>query len=333
MSLLGVDWLTLLSAGALAFSVIVYVLLDGTDLGVGMLMLGNRADEDRETLALTILPVWDANETWLVLGGGGMLALFPVAYAILLPALYLPFLLMFMALILRAVGLEFREHLPKKGLADATLLAGSLVATLCQGLILGALIQGVPHSGGQYSGNGWEWLAVFPLSCAAALAVGYLWLGACWLYWRTEGSLHERARGHAQILCGLTVVALSGVLMMTLGLDERYWRRLSHAWVVIPTGIAVGGLLTGFALAWKTERHWMPLVFALAMIVVAFMLMLVALFPTVIPPTLTLDQAAASPSTQIFILVGFTLVVPLTLAYNTWGFKVFAGKVSARERR
>lgn len=322
MSILGVEWLTLLSAAALALSVLIYVLLDGTDLGVGMLMAGSRPGEDREVMALTILPVWDANETWLVLGGGGLLALFPAAYAMLLPALYLPFLLMFVALILRAVGLEFRHHVQRKGLADAALAIGSLLATLCQGLILGALIQGGGH------GDGLQ--GAFPWLCAFALVLGYLWLGACWLYWRTEGALHERAGRQARVLCVLAAPALVGVLGMTLTLDEHYRQQLGQAGVVVCAGIASAVLLTGHRLSWTGSWHGLPLCFALGLVVVAFALLLVALFPFAVPPSLTLEQAAAKPATQVFVLAGFALVVPLTLAYNTWGFHVFAGKVRAR---
>lgn len=332
MSILGVELLTLLSAAALAFSVLVYVLLDGTDLGVGMLMAAHRRAEEREVLVLTILPIWDANETWLVLGGGGLLALFPTAYAVLLPALYVPLLLMFMGLILRATGLEFREHLTHKRWPDAATLGGSLLATLCQGLVLGTLIQGVPHYQGQYSGDGKEWLAPFPLFCALALVVGYLWLGACWLYWRTEGALQVRAGQQARLLCGVAVLMLVAVLLLTMALDARYWQRLSQGWVVLTAGAALAVLLAGFSLAWGRARDWLPLSFALGVICFAFTLMLIALFPLAVPPALTLVEASASRATQLFMLIGFAAVVPLTLAYNTWGFRVFAGKVRARCR-
>jgi len=327
MSMPGIDLLTLLSAGALAFSVLTYVLLDGTDLGVGLLMGANRRAEHRETMVLSILPIWDANETWLVLGGGGLLALFPLAYAILLPALYIPFLLMFMALMLRAVGLEFREHLARRGLADAVLLGGSLLATLCQGLALGTLVQGVAHADGQFSGSGWEWLAPFPLFCGLALVAGYMWLGACWLYWRTEGRLHERSMRQAKGLAVVAIALLAGVLAWTLTLDARYWQRLSESWTAGPAVAAMFILMAGFYRAFRSQRHYLPLFAALAMVVVAFAVMLVAIFPLIIPPTLTLSEAASSRASQLFMLVGFAFIVPVTLAYNTLGFRVFAGKI------
>ncbi|CAG8865723.1 Cytochrome bd-I ubiquinol oxidase subunit 2 [Pseudomonas fluorescens] len=328
----GVDWLTLLSAGALAFSVLTYVLLDGTDLGVGMLMGANRRAQDREVMVLSILPIWDANETWLVLGGGGLLALFPLAYATLLPALYVPFLLMFMALILRAVALEFREYLSRKDLADAVLLAGSLLATCCQGLALGTLVQGVPHAEGQYSGSGREWLGPFPLFCALALVAGYLWLGACWLYWRTEGDLQRRSGRQAKALAVVAMTLLAGVLGWSLTLDERYVQHLSHLWIAGPAGLAVVVLLAGFWLGFRSSRHYLPLFSALGVVVVAFAVMLVQIFPLIVPPSLTVTQAASSSSTQVFMLVGFAVIVPVTLAYNTLGFRVFAGKIQPPKR-
>lgn len=328
----GIDWLTLLSAAALAFSVLTYVLLDGTDLGVGMLMGANRRTQDREVMVLSILPVWDANETWLVLGGGGLLALFPLAYAILLPALYEPLLVMLMALILRAVALEFREYVAHRHLADALLLAGSLLATLCQGLVLGTLVQGVPHDNGQYSGSGWPWLGPFPLFCALALVAGYLWLGACWLYWRTEGDLHRRSARQAKCLAVLAMALLAGVLAWSLCFDERYVQRLAQPWVMGPAALAMLALLAGFYMGFGRSRHCMPLFLALGVVVVAFGMMLVEIFPLVVPPSLTLTQAASSASTQKFMLLGFALIVPVTLAYNTVGFRVFAGKIRPPRR-
>ena len=195
------DWITLLCAGALAFSVMNYVLLDGTDLGVGVLLGLTENSQHRRAMAVTILPIWDANETWLVLGGGGLLALFPLAYAILLPALYLPFILMFLALILRAVALEFRDHSPNEAIkrwVDGALLCGSLLAGAIQGVVLGTLVQGVPHQGSQYTGSGVEWLGAFPLFCGVVLVLGYTWLGACWLYWRTVDDLQRRCARQAR---------------------------------------------------------------------------------------------------------------------------------------
>lgn len=328
--MLDTDWIVLLSAGALAFSVMNYVLLDGTDLGVGVLMGLTRNGRDRRAMAVTILPIWDANETWLVLGGGGLLALFPLAYAILLPALYLPFILMFVALILRAVALEFRDYAPSDGAkraVDGLLLCGSLLAGAMQGIVLGTLVQGVPNDAGQYIGNSTEWLKVFPLYCGAVLVVGYTWLGACWLYWRTVGDLQRRSGLQAKALALVTVVLLIVLVAWTATLDTRYAQRLSDRLVWLPAVILLIALLIGFALGLRSRRHALPLFAALGIFVWAFALMITALYPLIVPPHLTLQAAASSPSSQLFILVGFAVLIPVTLIYNTYGFSVFSGKV------
>lgn len=328
--MLDTDWLTLLSAAALGFSVLNYVLLDGTDLGVGVLMGLTRSSKHRRAMAVTILPIWDANETWLVLGGGGLLALFPLAYAILLPALYLPFVLMFLALILRAVALEFRDHAPSeriKRAVDVLLLCGSVIASGCQGVVLGTLVQGVPNHGGQYSGDGWEWSGMFPLYCGAVLVVGYTWLGACWLYWRTLDDLQRQSFRQARLLGLVTAVLLIVLVVWTAALDARYANRLADLRVGLPASILSIALLIGFTAGFRSRHQYVPLFAALGIFVVAFALMITALFPLIVPPQLTLQAAASSPSSQMFMLVGFAVLIPVTLIYNTYGFRVFSGKV------
>ncbi|TFB41052.1 cytochrome d ubiquinol oxidase subunit II [Pseudomonas sp. F01002] len=326
------DWITLLSAAALAFSVLNYVLLDGTDLGVGVLLGLTRCSKHRRVMAVTILPIWDANETWLVLGGGGLLALFPLAYAILLPALYLPFIMMFLALILRAVALEFRDYAPSDGIkraVDGLLLGGSLLAGGCQGLVLGSLVQGISNDGRQYSGNGWEWLGMFPLYCGAVLVVGYTWLGACWLYWRTEEELQQRSGRQARALAIVTLGLLAVLVTWTTTLDTRYAHRLLDPLLWLPASTMLIALLIGFVLGFRSRREYLPLFAALGIFVLAFTLVIAALYPLIIPPNLTLQAVASSPTSQIFILVGFAVLIPVTLIYNTYGFKVFSGKVRA----
>ncbi|MEO8645514.1 cytochrome d ubiquinol oxidase subunit II [Pseudomonas sp.] len=326
------DWITLLSAAALAFSVLNYVLLDGTDLGVGVLLGLTRCSKHRRAMAVTILPIWDANETWLVLGGGGLLALFPLAYAILLPALYLPFILMFLALILRAVALEFRDYAPNdviKRAVDGLLCCGSLLTGGSQGLILGTLVQGVPNQGGQYSGDGREWLGMFPLYCGVVLVVGYTWLGACWLYWRTEEDLQRRSSRQARALAIVTLALLAVLVVWTMTLDTQYAHRLLDPFIWMPASTLVIALLIGFILGFRSRREYLPLFAALGIFVLAFALMIAALYPLIIPPHLTLQAAASSPTSQIFMLVGFAVLIPVTLIYNTYGFSVFSGKVRA----
>jgi cytochrome d ubiquinol oxidase subunit II len=324
------DWITLLCAAALAFSVMNYVLLDGTDLGVGMLMGVTRDPQDRRAMAVTILPIWDANETWLVLGGGGLLALFPLAYSVLLRAVYWPFILMFLALIVRAVALEFRDHAPGeryKRAVDGLLLCGSLVTGMTQGIVLGTLVQGVAHEGGQYSGTGGEWLAPFPLFCGVVLVVGYTWLGACWLYWRTVEQLHRRSARQARRLALMTALLLVVLVVWTATLHAQYAQRLTDPRLWVSAGAVLAGLLIVFRLGFAARWHFVPLFAALGVFVLAFALMLVALYPLIVPPDLTLQAATSSPKSQGFMLIGFAVLIPVTLIYNTFGFRVFSGKV------
>jgi cytochrome d ubiquinol oxidase subunit II len=326
------DWVTLLSAAALGFSILNYVLLDGTDLGVGVLLGLTRCSKQRRTMAVTILPIWDANETWLVLGGGGLLALFPLAYAVLLPALYWPFIAMFLALILRAVALEFRDYSKSyrmKRMVDGLLLIGSLLAGATQGIVLGTLVQGVPNQDGQYSGNGWEWLGLFPLYCGAVLVVGYTWLGACWLYWRTVEDLQHRSGRQAKALAIVTMILLAVLVIWTATLDAQYVHRFSNRLVWLPAAILLAALLISFTLSFRSRRQYLPLFAALGIFIFAFALMIAALFPLIVPPNLTLQEAASSPTSQFFMLVGFAVLIPVTLLYNTYGFRVFSGKVRA----
>lgn len=326
----GNDWIILLSAAALAFSVLNYVLLDGTDLGVGVLLGLTRCSKQRRAMAVTILPIWDANETWLVLGGGGLLALFPMAYAILLPALYPPFIVMFLALIVRAVALEFRDYAPDpaiKRCIDGLHMCGSLLVGGTQGIVLGTLVQGLPNNGAQYTGDGREWMGLFPLFCGAVLVVGYTWLGACWLYWRTEGVLQQRSKRQAKRLAIMTSVLLAVLVVWTAQLDVRYAQRLADSLVWVPGAALFVMLSISFIMGWRSHRDYLPLFAALGVFVLAFALMTAVLYPLIIPPNLTLQAAASGPVSQLFMLVGFAVLIPVTLVYNTYGFRVFSGKV------
>lgn len=324
------DMIVLLSAAALAFSVLSYVLLDGTDLGVGILLGLTRCPKRRRAMAVSILPIWDANETWLVLGGGGLLALFPLAYAILLPALYVPFITMFLALIVRAMALEFRDYAPDPGIKrgiDVLHLCGSLTAGGCQGAALGALVQGIPSQNGKFTGTGWEWVSPFALYCAGVLIVGYAWLGACWLYWRTDSALQRTSRRLAQCLSVATLALMALLLVWTSTLNPDYAQRLSSPVVVYATvGVGLAAFIA-FWISFQSRHDVLPLIAAISLFILGFALMVTTIFPLIIPPHLSLYAAASSAKSQTFMLVGFALLMPVTLFYNTFGFRIFSGKV------
>jgi len=332
--MLGVDWIILLSGAALAFSVLNYVLLDGTDLGVGMLMGVTHCPVQRRAMALSILPIWDANETWLVLGGGGLFALFPMAYAVLLPALYLPFISMFMALIVRALALEFRDQASRSGIKrviDRCLGVASFITSMSQGTVLGTLVQGVPVQDGRFAGSGWEWLSAFPLFCGGVLVVGYLWLGTCWLYWRTENPLQHNAARLAKLLSGPTLILLATLVVWTSTLAPQYADRLTNLAIIAPVVALTLIASVLFFFSFRTRQDCAPLFCALGVFVVGFALMVATLFPLIVPPDLTLLGTASGQASQQFMLIGFALLMPVTLFYNTYGFKVFSGKIRAQK--
>jgi cytochrome bd ubiquinol oxidase subunit II len=210
--------LPLIWAAILAVAVLLYVVLDGFDLGVGILFPFAKSPSERDVMMASIAPVWDGNETWLVLGGGGLFAAFPVAYAILMPALYVPLILMLLALILRGVAFEFRLRGRARGkrLWTAAFAGGSLAATVAQGLVLGGFIQGVTMAGGRFAGGPFDWLTPYTLLVAAGLVAGYALLGATWTVWRTEGELQDRARRWAVVTAAAVAVLLAAVSLATL---------------------------------------------------------------------------------------------------------------------
>lgn len=329
------ELLHVFSAAALAFSILAYVILDGTDLGVGILFAANRSDEDRHIMGISILPIWDGNETWLVLGGGGLIALFPAAYSIFLTATYIPIFLMLFGLIFRAVALEYRDGAAtrhRRRLFDMVLLGGSTLAAFCQGVVLGALLQGIPHDGQQYSGDGWGWLSGFSMFCGVGLVIGYALMGTCWLIWRTEGEIQHRARRQAGWLAALTLLLLAVALYWTMQLDTAYRDRLLHPWVAGPLLVLSMLLIPCFKRALIANQDFLPLFVVIAGFVTAFAGLFAATFPMVIPPSLTFAQAASSASSQAFILIGFAVLIPFTLAYSTYGYWIFRGKVKPRGR-
>ena len=320
-----------LAAAVIAFTIILYVILDGTDLGVGMLLATRHVPDEKKIMVNSILPIWDGNETWLVLGGGGLLALFPVVYGVLFSALYIPLIAMLLALIARAVALEFRADASTrmKRWLDISLVAGSLIATLCQGLIMGCVVQGVEQEEGRFSGHGWEWLGAFPLTCAMVLVIGYALLGSCWLVWRTEGRLQAAAKGQARTLGWLTLLGMTVILLWTSLSNPFYRDHLLSSSLSPPLLVLQGALVAGFYWAFSSRFEFLPLFAVLGWFGVAFVAAIIALYPLILPPSLTISQSSSPPSSQAFMLAGFAVLVPVTLVYNTWGFWVFRGKVTS----
>lgn len=337
-ALVHTNWLALLAAGTLAFAVLMYVLLDGTDLGVGVLLGAERNVKRRELMIDTILPVWDGNETWIVLGGGGLIAMFPPVYAALLSAMYPVFFAMLFSLIFRGVAIEFRSEAGEraKAVCDVVMMIGSAGAAFCQGVLVGSLVQGIRTVGGVYDGGLWDWVSPFTLFCGVALIAGYAWLGACWLVWRTEGELQQRARRRSFVLGPATAACTAAVSIWTLQLSGNYAHRWLHEFggAALPIAVAIFALLgAGFLWTVRKQRAFAPLVIALLWFTFALVCVLYTVFPFVLPPSITIEAGSSPPHTQAFVLSGSAVLVPAILIYSTFAFWIFRGKVSARKQK
>ena len=323
--------LTTIWAFLIAFAVAAYVVMDGFDLGIGILFPRLRVGQERDQAMNAIAPVWDGNETWLVLGGGGLLAAFPLAYAIILPALYAPLTAMLLGLVFRGVAFEFRWRDPAhRPWWDFGFFAGSLIATFAQGVTLGALLQGITIEGRAYAGGWWEWLSPFSLLTGASLVIGYALLGSAWLIWKTEGPLQQQARRYAKPLLFGLLVAFGAVSLATPFLEEKYherWFEFPGLLVAVPMPLLV---LVVWLFAWTSlgwRRDSAPFLFSLLLFLLALVGLGISMWPDVIPGRVTIWAAAAPETSQLFMLVGALVLIPLILAYTGWSYWVFRGKV------
>ena len=328
----GVD-LTIVWAGLIAFAVVAYVVLDGFDLGVGILFAVEGGVDDRDLMVNTIAPVWDGNETWLVLGGGGLFAVFPLAYATIMPALYPTIMGMLLALIFRGVAFEFRfrAHTARgRRRWDFAFFGGSVVAALCQGLSLGGLLQGIKVTGRAYSGGWWDWLTPFTVLCGVAVVIGYALLGATWLVWRTEGELHDRCRKQARVLGIATMAMIGAVSLWTPFLNDTFMARW-FGWPGIlltsPVPVLVALLAWRFWRGLQRDEHFAPFGCALGVFLLCFIGLGISIYPLMVPPSLTIWDTAAPRSSQLFLLVGASVLIPTILAYTAYAYWVFRGKV------
>jgi len=327
--------LPLIWALLIALAVFMYVVMDGFDLGVGILFAAVGDREDRNTMVNSIAPVWDGNETWLVLGGGGLFAVFPLAYATLLPAFYMPLTLMLLALVFRGVSFEMRfRSRTAAGQAwwDRAFSWGSYAAAAFQGLCLGAFVQGVKVDGRVYAGGWWDWLSPFSVLTAAALITGYGWLGACWLIWKTEGTLQARVRPLASTL-GLATLGFIGavslaMLFLSAAFRER-WLEFPHAAGAAAVPLLVLLLAWRFRLAQQRREEGTPFLCALGVFLLAYVGLGVSAWPMIVPPTISIWQAAAPPSSQAFLLAGAVVLLPIILCYTAYVYWLFRGKVRA----
>jgi len=316
----------------IAFAVFAYVVMDGFDLGLGLLFPFFKSHHDRDVIMNSVAPVWDGNETWLVLGGGGLMAAFPLAYAVLMPALYTPVIAMLLGLIFRGVAFEFRWRARREGnFWDVAFAAGSLLAALAQGVALGAILQGVTVSGRAYGGGWWDWLTPFTILTGVALVVGYALLGATWLIMKSEGSLLDRCYQLAQRFAVATIAGMAVVSAWTPFLAHDYYRHW-FAWpqvlftAQVPLLVAIASV--GFFFALRHRRSYWPFLIALALFALGLIGLGISLYPYVVPRSITIWDAAAPTQSLVFMLVGAAIMVPIILAYTGYAYWVFRGKTA-----
>jgi cytochrome d ubiquinol oxidase subunit II len=319
-------WTLILGAG-----IFFYVLLDGFDLGVGMLY-GFAPDlQTRNIVMNSIAPVWDGNETWLVLGGVGLLAAFPLAFAIIIPALYFPVLVMLLALVFRGVAFEFRfRDAPHRTFWDHGFCYGSGIATFAQGMMLGAFIQGFEVNGRHFSGSALDFISPFSLLTGIALLFGYGLLGAGWLVLKTEGEIQAAARRHGKVCLVAVLVAIVAVSiwtpLMNADVAERWFSWPNIAFLSpVPVATAITAFGVWRALTGRSEAG--AFIGAILLFTLSYLGIAISLWPMIVPYHYTLWEAASSARTQAFLLVGTLFLLPVIFVYTGWSYWVFRGKV------
>jgi cytochrome bd ubiquinol oxidase subunit II len=322
-------------AALIGTAVALYVILDGFDLGTGILFPFARDERERDQMMNSIAPFWDGNETWLVLGGGGLFAAFPRAYAIIMPALYLPVIVMLLALVFRGVSFEFRVvAVTSKPYWNVAFAAGSTLAAFCQGVILGGLIEGIKVENGAFAGGPLDWAKPFGLLCGLGVVAGYALLGATWLVMKTDGAVAERARRQAKLMLFAVLVFMAAVSLWT----PLAYERIASRWFSIPNIFFLWPvpLVTAFValMAWRwleAGREALPFLASTALFLLGYLGLVISTFPYLVPPVLTVWQAAAAPASQIFLLLGTTFLLPIILGYYGFIYWLFHGKVHESE--
>ena len=326
--------ITMVWAAIIAFAVFMYVLLDGFDLGLGILFPLMKDEAERDIAMNSVAPIWDFNETWLVLGAAGLFGAFPLAYAALLPAFYLPILVMLIALVFRGVAFEFRFKVhAHKPLWSRSFFFGSLLATFAQGVVLGTFVHGVRVVDGQYAGGPFDWLKPFSLMTGLALVAGYALLGATWLIAKSIGRLHDWAQRTA---IRLIVVVIAFMALVSLWVpflsDEIATRWFSWPNIAYLSPVPLLVAACGFGL-WRSVRRargreLAPFLLAMALFLLGFLGLAISLWPNLIPPDISIWEAAAPRSSQLFLLVGMLILLPVLLGYVAYTYWVFRGKVA-----
>ena len=324
--------LPLIWGGLIATAILLYVLLDGFDLGIGILFPFAPSDKCRSRMINSIAPFWDANETWLVLGGGGLFAAFPLAYAIVMPAMYIPVIMMLLCLIFRGVAFEFRFKADtSRKLWDMVFHFGSLGAAFMQGVILGGIVQGISVDERSFGGNPFDWMTAFSFMTGLGVVSGYVLLGATWLIMKTEDETQQWARKCAHYIA-LFVLLFMGIVslwvpFMDVNISARWFSSDYFFWL-LPIPVLTAASFVGLFLSLKHKREYKPFLFSLTLFFLGYIGLAVSLWPYVVPYEITFADAAAAPESQSLLLVGAAIMLPIILGYTAYCYYLFRGKSS-----
>ncbi len=325
--------LTVIWAFIIALAIFGYVVMDGFDLGIGILFPSFAVGEERDKAMNSIAPVWDGNETWLVLGGGGLMAAFPLAYAVILPATYPLIIAMLLGLVFRGVAFEYRWRDPgHRAFWDAAFTGGSLTAAVSQGMILGALVQGIEVDNRAYAGSWFDWLTPYTMLCGMGVVAGYTLLGSTWLIWKLDGSGQVHARKLAQRAAWITILLMGAVSLANIGLSAEYagrWLQAPEIYFVAPVPLITA--IIAFAMIRSIRNGKVdakPFLLAISLFALGMAGLAVTMWPNIIPPAITIWEAATTSRSQRFMLVGVVFTLPLIIGYTAWTYWVFRGKVS-----
>ncbi|WP_176053158.1 cytochrome d ubiquinol oxidase subunit II [Paraburkholderia caribensis] len=327
---LPVVWAVIIGLG-----VFIYVTLDGFDLGIGLLFPFFESKNDRQVMLNTVAPVWDGNETFLVLGGAALYGAFPIVYSTLLPANYLPLILMVIGLIFRGAAFELRAKANRTQHAwDLAFMGGSGLAAFCQGIVLGSLLQGIKISDGRFVGGSFDWLSPFSLFCGIGVVITYATLGCGWLILKTEGDLQRNMR---RLMRPLVCVLFGAIVLVSLwtviGLPavSYRWFGSGNLGYFAPVPILVVACVWGICRAVRLEHEATPFVLTLALCFLGYSGLIISIWPNIVPPRLTIWEASSSHSSQLFALIGTVIILPIILVYNAMQYRVFHGKVTEKD--
>lgn len=323
---LSLIWIVIIAIG-----VFIYVVLDGFDLGIGILFPFIKDQQERDVMMNTVAPVWDGNETWMVLGGAGLFAAFPMVYSAVLSALYLPIILMVIALIFRGVAFEFRFKANRtKYLWDAAFIGGSVLSSFLQGVILGAYIQGIHVIDGRYAGGGLDWLTPFSVFTGFGVIIVYAALGCGWLIMKTEMQLQTsmyRLMPKLIMTLLLVFIAVSVYTPLAHPVIAARWFNTHQLLYFSPVPILVVVFTYLTIKACQKQQESMPFLYTLALVFLAYTGFLISIFPYVIPPSITIWEAAAPANSQLFALIGALILIPIIIIYTIMAYWVFRDKV------